>query len=81
LVVFLKVLKVDNNVINIKMYLLILFLPLLGSITAGLFGRKLGSSGAQFTSIACLGSAAVLALISFYEIAICDSPVSINLGS
>jgi len=63
------------------MYLLILFLPLLGSITAGLFGRKLGSSGAQFTSIACLGFAAVLALISFYEIAICDSPVSINLGS
>jgi hypothetical protein len=63
------------------MYLLILFLPLLGSATAGLLGRKLGSSGAQFTSIACLGSAAILALISFYEIAICDSPVSINLGS
>jgi NADH-ubiquinone oxidoreductase chain 5 len=63
------------------MYLLILFLPLLGSITAGLFGRKLGSSGAQFTSIVCLGSAAVLALISFYEIAICNSPVTINLGS
>jgi len=63
------------------MYLLILFLPLLGSITAGLLGRKLGSSGAQLTSIVCLGSAAVLALISFYEIAICDSPVSINIGS
>jgi len=63
------------------MYLLILFLPLLGSITAGFFGRKLGSSGAQLTSIVCLGSAAVLALISFYEIAICNSPVSISLGS
>ncbi len=79
---FKKYLKVVNNVYKYKnMYLLILFLPLLGSITAGLFGRKLGSSGAQLSSIVCLGSAAVLALISFYEIAICNSPVSINLGS
>lgn len=63
------------------MYLLILFLPLLGSISAGFLGRKLGTSGAQFSTIACLGSAAILSLISFYEIAVCDSPVLINLGS
>lgn len=63
------------------MYLLILFLPLLGSISAGLLGRKLGVSGAQFLSIVCLGAAAIISLISFYEITICNSPVLINLGS
>ena len=63
------------------MYLLILFLPLCGSITAGLLGRKLGPSGAHFTTISSLATASILALLAFYEVAICDSPVTINLGS
>lgn len=63
------------------MYLLILFLPLIGSFTAGFFGRKLGSSGAQVVTILCLAGASLLALLAFYEVAICASPVSINLGS
>jgi len=63
------------------MYLLILFLPLCGSITAGLLGRKLGPSGAHFASISSLATASLLALLAFYEVAVCDSPVTINLGS
>lgn len=63
------------------MYLLILFLPLIGSFSAGFFGRKLGSSGAQVVTIFSLAGASLLALLAFYEVAICASPVSINLGS
>ncbi|KIM19995.1 hypothetical protein M408DRAFT_18655 [Serendipita vermifera MAFF 305830] len=63
------------------MYLLILFLPLMGSISAGLLGRKIGTSGSHFVTIACLAVASLLALLAFYEVALCASPVTINLGS
>jgi NADH-ubiquinone oxidoreductase chain 5 len=63
------------------MYLLILFLPLMGSISAGLLGRKIGTSGSHFVTIACLAGASCLALLAFYEVALCASPVTINLGS
>jgi NADH-ubiquinone oxidoreductase chain 5 len=63
------------------MYLSILLLPLLGSISAGLFGRKLGSTGSQIVTILCLVGASILASIAFYEVAICSSPISIYLTS
>lgn len=63
------------------MYLLILYLPLMGSISAGLLGRKIGTSGSQFVTVACLAGASILALLAFYEVALCASPVTINLGS
>lgn len=63
------------------MYILILFFPLMGSTIAGLFGRKIGANGAQFATIFSLAIASILALLAFYEVAICSSPVSINLGS
>jgi hypothetical protein len=63
------------------MYLSILLLPLLGSISAGLFGRKLGSTGSQIVTILCLVGASILASIAFYEVAICSSPISVYLTS
>jgi NADH-ubiquinone oxidoreductase chain 5 len=63
------------------MYLLILYLPLMGSISAGLLGRKIGTTGSQFVTVACLAGASCLALLAFYEVALCASPVTINLGS
>jgi NADH-ubiquinone oxidoreductase chain 5 len=63
------------------MYLLILYLPLMGSISAGLLGRKIGTSGSQFITIICLAGASFIALLAFYEVALCASPVTINLGS
>ena len=63
------------------MYLSILLLPLLGSISAGLFGRKLGSTGSQIVTIICLVVASILASIAFYEVAICSSPINIYLTS
>lgn len=50
------------------MYLNIIFLPLCGSIFAGLGGRWLGSKGSCFVSTACLGLSALLSLIAFYEV-------------
>jgi NADH-ubiquinone oxidoreductase chain 5 len=63
------------------MYLSILLLPLLGSITSGLFGRKLGSTGSQFITIICLLGSSILGSIAFYEVGICSSPVNIHLTS
>ena len=63
------------------MYLSILALPLLGSFVAGFMGRKVGVSGAQFITCSCLLLASILTSIAFYEVGICGSPLSINLGS
>lgn len=63
------------------MYLLILILPLLGSIVSGLLGRKIGVTGSHIITCTCLIIASILATVAFYETGICSSPVSINLGS
>ena len=61
------------------MYLSILILPLLGSISSGLIGRKIGVTGSHIITISCLFISSVLASIAFYEVGICGSPVSIQL--
>ena len=62
------------------MYLSILILPFLGSLVSGLIGRKIGTSGAHFITCTCLILASIFASISFYEVGICGSPVSIKLS-
>lgn len=62
------------------MYLSIIILPLLGSITSGLLGRKVGITGAQLITCTCLILSSILMTIAFYDIGICASPISINLG-
>lgn len=63
------------------MYLSILALPLLGSISSGLFGRKLGVTGAQIITCVCMLASSLLSMVAFYEVALCGSPVSIYLSS
>lgn len=63
------------------MYLALLTLPALGSIVAGLLGRKVGVTGSHLITCTCLVLSALLSLIAFYEVGLCDSPVSINLVS
>lgn len=63
------------------MYLSILLLPLLGAISSGLFGRKLGVTGGQLITCICMIAAAILSIIAFYEVALLGSPVSIHLSS
>jgi NADH-ubiquinone oxidoreductase chain 5 len=61
------------------MYLAIIILPLLGSIVAGFFGRKVGVSGAQLITCLCIILTTLLAIIVFIEVGLNKIPVSINL--
>jgi len=61
------------------MYLVILTLPLLAAIVAGLLGRKIGSTGSHLITCGSLIITALLALVAFYEVGLCHSPVSIKL--
>ena len=61
------------------MYLSILILPFLGSLVSGLLGRKLGVTGAHIITCTCLILSSMLATIAFYEVGICEFPVSIYL--
>ena len=63
------------------MYLSLLLLPMFGSAVAGLLGRKIGVTGAHFITCSCLITSAILAIVAFYEVGLCNSPVSINLIS
>jgi len=63
------------------MYLSLLLLPMFGSAIAGLLGRKIGVTGAHIITCSCLITSAILAIVAFYEVGLCNSPVSINLIS
>jgi NADH-ubiquinone oxidoreductase chain 5 len=61
------------------MYLALIFLPILGSILAGFFGRKIGVSGSQLITCACLIITTLLALLAFLEVGFNNMPVTIYL--
>jgi NADH-ubiquinone oxidoreductase chain 5 len=61
------------------MYLSIVILPLLGSIVAGFFGRKIGVKGAQFITSFCVIITTILAIVAFFEVGFNNVPVSIEL--
>jgi NADH-ubiquinone oxidoreductase chain 5 len=61
------------------MYLAIITLPLLGSIAAGFFGRKIGVSGAQLITCTCVIVTTFLASLAFIEVGLNNIPVSISL--
>jgi len=63
------------------MYLSIIILPFLGSLISGFLGRKIGIMGSQLISCFCLFLSAALSTLAFYEVGICASPVSINIGN
>lgn len=52
------------------MYLLIIFLSIIGSCLAGLFGRHLGSWGSAVITTSCLFFSFLLSLFAFYEVAL-----------
>ena len=61
------------------MYLLLVFLPLIGSCLAGLFGRYLGTYGSAFISTSCLFLTLVISFFAFYEVALTGCFVYIKL--
>ena len=62
------------------MYLLILLLPLIGSLFTGFFGRFLGFRGAALITTTCVLFSSILSYIAFYEVALSGCTCSIELG-
>ena len=50
------------------MYLSIIFLPLIGSILSGLFGRFLTPKGAAFVTILGISLACLISMVLFFEV-------------
>ena len=65
--------------LTIKMYLILVFLPLISSITAGLFGRYLGPKGSSIVTVIFLMTTFFTSTFIFYEVAIIGCPVYIKL--
>ena len=61
------------------MYLTLIFLPLLGSIFSGFFGRKVGISGSQIITCFCVLLTTILAILTFFEVGFNNIPVTIHL--
>jgi len=61
------------------MYLVLVFLPLISSITAGFFGRFIGPYGSSILTVSCLIFTALCSFFIFYEVAIIGCPVYIKL--
>ncbi|MEW5726518.1 MAG: NADH-quinone oxidoreductase subunit L [Pseudomonadota bacterium] len=61
------------------MYVAAIFLPLLGSIVAGLFGRFIGDRGAQIVTTTLLGVSAFLSVGIFVNVAIEGNAVTVPL--
>jgi len=63
------------------MYITIVFLPFLGAIFSGLLGRALGVKGVHIINVSCLLITTILSFIAYYEVVLCNSPVSVELFS
>jgi len=61
------------------MYYLILFIPLISAITAGIWGRKIGEKGAGIITTTSIIITSILSWWAFYEVGICSAPVYVPL--
>jgi NADH-ubiquinone oxidoreductase chain 5 len=61
------------------MYLLIITLPLIGTIISGLFGHKIGLKGAMHITIGCIALTFLISCFAFYEVALQGSPCYVEL--
>ncbi len=61
------------------MYVLIVFLPLLAALIAGLFGRYVGDRGSQIITCAAVIIGALLSWVSLYQVAFNQSPELVDL--
>ena len=61
------------------MYLTLIILPLLGSIVSGFFGRKIGVTGSQIITCACVMTTTFLSFLAFFEVGLNHIPVHIKL--
>jgi NADH-ubiquinone oxidoreductase chain 5 len=61
------------------MYLALIVLPLLGSISSGFFGRKIGVTGSQIITSGCVIITTLIAIVAFFEVGLNNIPVTIHL--
>ncbi|GLQ07173.1 NADH-quinone oxidoreductase subunit L [Sneathiella chinensis] len=61
------------------MYVLIVFLPLLAALLAGLGGRQLGDRGSQIVTCGAVGTSAILSWVALLQVAFGNAPVSVEL--
>ncbi|MBO6825132.1 MAG: NADH-quinone oxidoreductase subunit L [Sneathiella sp.] len=61
------------------MYVLIVFLPLIASLIAGLGGRKIGDRGSQIVTTGAVATSAILSWVAFFQVAIGGNPLTIEL--
>lgn len=61
------------------MYLLIVFIPLIGSVLSGFLGRFLGQKGAPIITLLCVVSSFLISCLAFYEVGLSGSPCYIDL--
>jgi NADH-ubiquinone oxidoreductase chain 5 len=61
------------------MYLVMIFLPLLASISSGFLGRKIGVTGSHLVGCTSVLITTFLAIIAFFEVGLNNIPVHINL--
>jgi NADH-ubiquinone oxidoreductase chain 5 len=62
------------------MYLLVLTLPLLSTISAGLFGKFIGGEGAKRLTTSLIGLTFLLSCFIFYEVTLLKTPCLIKLS-
>lgn len=63
------------------MFLTIIFLPAIGSFFTGLFGRKLGVTGAQLITTCCVSISTLLTLVAFFEVGLANCACTIYLAN
>ena len=61
------------------MYLVLIVLPLLGSIVSGFFGRKNGFAGAQWITCTAIVLTTILAVLAFFEVGLNNTSSSIEV--
>ena len=61
------------------LYVAVVFLPLLGAILAGVFGKKLGDQMSQIVTSVLTSTAALIGIYLFYDVALLGNKAHINL--
>src|SRR3546814_9693964 len=59
----------------------VVFLPLLGAVIAGLFGRQIGDKGAQYVTCALVTLAGVIAWYLFHDVALQGNTRTVDLAT
>ena len=63
------------------MYSLAIFLPLIGALIAGFFGRAIGDRGAQLVTCGLVIAASVISVIAFIDIGVMGNAYHADLGT